>query len=277
MEKTLRKYALSMKVYFLSSIATVFFIMSLALIYQGIYSETEELTQVFLYILGVITVIFSLYFTHLYKAIPKYTFYISENQIQIFDKKIKEKVSYKFSEIGDVFLYSSGHSLYKNNLVFRINSHTKWYHVTSYTQKFEIFTEEFLSCYFKYRTPVLLDKIEQGEEVEFRFLEKINKIKSGRKKNFNETYKRLKVKSIVLDKNNLCIDKNRLNLKNMKNITDSVLGFLEFKDDKGSTKLKVHEDNFISLEVFLALYDCVLNDFFVEKEIDKIKKNEIQS
>lgn len=277
MEKTLRKYALSIKVYFLAFLTTVFFIMSLALFYQGFYRETENLSQIFLYILGSISIIFSFYFLYLYKSIPKYVFYITENQLQVLDKKSKEKVIYKFSEIGDVFLYSSGHSQYKNNLVFRINSHTNWYHVTSFTDKFEIFTEEFLSNYFKYRTPVLLDKIEQGEEVEFKFLEKINKVKSSKRKNFNKIYKKLKIKSVILGKNNLNLDKHKLDLKNMTNISDSVLGFLEFKDESGNTKLKVHEDNFFSLEVFLALYDCVLNDFFVEKEIEKIKKTEIQN
>ena len=277
MEKTLRKYALSMKVYFLAFLATLFFIMSLILFYQGFYRETERLSQIFLYILGCFSIVFSLYFLYLYKVIPKFVFDITENQLQVLDKKSKEKVTYKFFEIGDVFLYSSGSSLYKNNLVFRINSHTKWYHVTSYTNKFEIFTEEFLSNYFKYRTPVLLDKIEQGEEVEFRFVEKINKVKSSKRKNFNKVYNRLKIKSVILGKNNLSLDKDKFDLKSMVNITDSVLGFVEIKDDKGRTKLKVHEDNFFSLEVFLALYDCVLNDFFVEKEIEKIKKTEIQN
>lgn len=87
----------------------------------------------------------------------------------------------------------------------------------------------------------------------------------------------MKIKSVILGKNNLSLDKDKFDLKSMVNITDSVLGFVEIKDDKGRTKLKVHEDNFFSLEVFSALYDCVLNDFFVEKEIEKIKKTEIQN
>ena len=62
MEKTLRKYALSMKVYFLAFLATLFFIMSLILFYQGFYRETERLSQIFLYILGCFSIVFSLYF-----------------------------------------------------------------------------------------------------------------------------------------------------------------------------------------------------------------------
>ena len=270
MEKTLRTYALSFKVYLSSFLSLIFFIMSIALFYQGIYKENDKILSLSLGIIASISLLFSLYFLYVYKSIPKYFFSIGENSLVVLDKKTKEKVSYKFSEIDDVFLYSSGNSLYKNNLVFRINSHSKWYHVTTYINNFDIFTEEFLSHYFKYRTPVLLDKIEQGQKVEFRFFEKNHRIRVSRRKNFNQIYKKLKIKSILLDKNNLSLNKSNFSLKNMGNINDTVLGFLEFKDDTGNLKLKVHEDNFFSLEVFLALYDCVLNDFFIEKEIEKM-------
>ena len=272
MEKSLRKYKNSIKGLMVLWLSFLMFLGSVSTIYFGFTYKNDHESKITLFILSAVTLILFFYFYSYYKSIPKLVFFIGENHLEVLDEKTKTKVTYKFSEIGDVFLYSSGSSLYKNNLVFRINPHTQWYHVKNHIKDFERFSEEFMSNYFKYKTPILLDKIEHGEQIEFRFLDKKNRIKSSLRGNFNKIYKRIKTKSITLDKNYLVYEKDSFSLKDMESVNDTVLGFIEFKDNKGQMKFKIHEDNFFSLEVFLALYDCVLSDYFVEKEICKLSK-----
>jgi len=272
MEKSLRKYNTSIKTFMVLWAAILLLIGSIATIYYGFTYKNDQESKITLFVLSGISLVLAIYFYFSYKNIPKFIFSVGENQLIVFNKKTKERVSYKFSEIGDVFLYSSGNSLYKNNLVFRLNAHTPWYHVKNYIKDFERFSEEFMTNYFKYKTPLLLDKIEHGEHIEFRFLDNKNRIKSSLGGNFNKTYKKIKTKAITVDKNCLVFEKDSYELKNMEAITDTALGFIEFKDNSGDVKFKVHEDNFFNLEVFLALYDCVLSDYFVEKEIKELNK-----
>lgn len=273
MDKSLRVYKLSFKSHAIFVFSIILFLGTITMLYMGYSYGNNTEAKITLFSLSAISFLLSIYFFKNFKRIPKYSFGISENRIEVKDNKLN-KVIYKFTEIADVFLYSTGHSLYKNNLVFRINSHSPWYRVNTFLNNYERFSDDFLSNYFKYKTPYYLDKIDKGENIEFTVIDKKSKLKIGENSDFNNQFKKLKTKSLILNKDKVTFDGSEYFLKNMLSIKDTHLGFLEFQDLDGKIQFKIHEDNFFSLEVFLALYDCVMNDYFIEREIsNNIKKH----
>lgn len=271
MDKSLRIYKLSFKSHAIFIFSVILLLGTITMLYMGYSYGNNIEAKITLFSLSSISFLLSLYFFRNYKRIPKFSFSIGENRIEVKDNKLNN-VIYKFTEIADVYLYSTGHSLYKNSLVFRINSHSPWYHANTYLNKYERFSDDFLSNYFKYKTPYYLDKIDKGEEIEFKIIDKKNRLKIGENTDFNSFFKKIKTKSLLLSKNKVSFDGNEYFLKNMLSIKDTPLGFLEFQDLNEKTQFKIHEDNFLSLEVFLALYDCVMNDYFIEREVSNSNK-----
>lgn len=275
MNKSIKKYGFASRTYFIPFFALTFFITGLYLLYFFTINQVTGVQKIVLFGITGFFMLLGIGFSYVYNKIPKYVFFMGENHLEVLDKRTKEKVVYKFSEIGDVYLFVSGNSIFKNNLVFRANSHASWYHVTTYTADLEKFSEDFLENYFKYKTPALLDKAEKGEKLEFKYFDKKSKIKSSFIPNFNKTYKKIKTKSIFIERNFLIYENDKILLKEMEAINDTVLGFLEFKDKNGNTKIRIHEDNFFNLEVFLALYDCILSNCYIENEIEQIKNSRV--
>lgn len=265
MNKSIKKYGFASRTYLIPFFSLVFFLTGLYLLYFFTVNEINGIQKKLLFSITGFFMLLGICFSYVYNRIPKFTFFMGENYLAVLDKKTKEKVVYKFSEIGDVYLFTSGNAIFKNNLVFRLNSHMPWYQITSYTADLENFSEDFLQNYFKYKTPALLDKIEKGEKLEFKYFDKKSKIKSSFIPNFNQIYRNIKTKSIYIEKDFLFYENSKILLKDMEPISDTVLGFLEFKDKSGNVKLKIHEDNFFNLETFLAMYDCILSNCFAEK------------
>lgn len=269
MDRTLKKYGVNFKIYTIVLIGVICFLLMSYLIFLGVQGQIKEQLKNLVYVLESMFMLGGLSCMFVFdRLVPQNIYFLDDNYLEIINKKTSQKVIYNFSEINDTFLFTSGKSVEKNNLIFRLNAHTPWYHVSPYTNKSERFFEEFLANYLKYKTEDILSKIEKGEKIEFKYIEKKSKIRVKFLINANRVYSKVATKSIYLDSDYVYYGSEKYFLKGMDPLSSNQLDILEFKNSFGKPHFKIHKDTFFNLEVLLTVYDKLIQKHKTKLPID---------
>lgn len=186
-------------------------------------------------------------------------YYLYQNAIVIDNKGSKETLYFK--DIQDVYLFTSGKRIFDiNNIAVRKSSTAQWHPISArYSDIYKVIA--FIrSTHRSVNVPILLKKLEEGESVNFTYVD----FKDLAMKRFmainTNSYLNIKTKTIFLFQDKLVFDSEVIYFKEIHHfsITD-LTNQIQLIDTDDQTVFKKSYNSVFSGDTFTALLDELIN------------------